>query len=176
MESIMEKVDSSNLLCYTVGKTGTGGDVMNATQIVRSLIRDNNVYQSSVAKKLGWTGQALSNKLRRNMLSADEFFKVIEALGCEIKIIKTETQDEFVAKQRKKGVGLRLRQMVDGVRYDTANADAICHWDDGEIMHELYQNDDGSYFVAQYVHWECGINSILPISETDAERLKAKYE
>ena len=66
--------------------------------------------------------------------------------------------------------------MVNGVKYDTFKADAICHSDESEDMFcELYRDENGRYFVAQYVKWEGGVSSISPIGEEDAQRLIEKF-
>ena len=147
---------------------------MTAAEICKGLIERSTLRQKDVADKMGWTQQSISNKFRRNTLSAEEFRKIIEILGFEIKIVVNETSEEI--KTRRKGVGERLQLMVNGVKYDTYKADAICHSDESEdIFYELYQDIEGRYFVAQYVKWEGGVSSISPIGKKDAEKLMKKF-
>ena len=147
---------------------------MTAAEICKDLIERSALQQKDVADKMGWTQQSISNKFRRNTLTAEEFRKIIEILGFDIKIVVNETSEEI--KTRRKGVGERLQLMVNGVKYDTYKADAICHSDDSEeIFYELYQDIDGRYFVAQYVKWDGGVSSISPIGKEDAEKLMKKF-
>lgn len=147
---------------------------MTAAEICKDLIERSTLQQKDVADKMGWTQQSISNKFRRNTLTAEEFRKIVEILGFDIKIVVNETSEEI--KTRRKGVGERLQLMVNGIKYDTYKADAICHSDESEeIFYELYQDIEGRYFVAQYVKWAGGVNSISPIGKEDAEKLMKKF-
>lgn len=170
---IDNNVDRSKQLCYTSIEIAIGGMLMSTSEICKDLISRSGYQQKEVAEKMGFTQQSFCNKLRRNSLSADEFIKLIGIIGYEVKIVEVTTSEEV--RSRRKGVGKRLQMMVNGVRYDTAKADAICHSDESEdLFCELYQNDDGTYFVAQYVTWDGGVSSITPIGYDDAQRIIAK--
>jgi len=66
--------------------------------------------------------------------------------------------------------------MVNGIKYDTYKSDAICHSDETEdSFDELYEDDEGRYFVAHYVNWEGGVNYISPISQEAASKMIHKY-
>lgn len=174
MECIETNIDKNKQLCYASYEINVGGVDMTAAEICKGLIERSTLRQKDVADKMGWTQQSISNKFRRNTLSAEEFRKIIEILGFEIKIVVNETSEEI--KTRRKGVGERLQLMVNGVKYDTYKADAICHSDESEdIFYELYQDIEGRYFVAQYVKWEGGVSSISPIEKKDAEKLMKKF-
>lgn len=148
---------------------------MTPAEIVKDLINRSTMRQKEVAEKMGWTEQTISNKLRRNSLKAEEYLKMLEILGYELKIVERDTSEEVFT--RRKGIGERLKMMVNGVKYDTYKADAICHSDENEdIFFELYVDQEGRYFVAQYVNWEGGINSISPIGEEDAKRIVTKFQ
>lgn len=174
MECIETNIDKNKQLCYASYEINVGGVDMTAAEICKGLIERSTLRQKDVADKMGWTQQSISNKFRRNTLSAEEFRKIIEILGFEIKIVVNETSEEI--KTRRKGVGERLQLMVNGVRYDTYKAGAICHSDESEeIFYELYQDIEGRYFVAQYVKWDGGVSSISPIGKEDAEKLMKKF-
>lgn len=174
MECTEKNIDKNKLLCYASYEMNVGGTDMTAAEICKDLIERSTMQQKDVADKMGWTQQSISNKFRRNTLTAEEFRKIIEILGFDIKIVVNETSEEI--KTRRKGVGERLQLMVNGVKYDTYKADAICHSDDSEeIFYELYQDIDGRYFVAQYVKWDGGVSSISPIGKEDAEKLMKKF-
>ncbi len=140
---------------------------MTPTEILKDLIKRSPMQQKEVAERMGWSPEGTSNKLRRGTISADEFAQMLEILGYEMKIVEIDTSAEVTARRR--GVGKRLNMLVNGIRYDTYKADAICHSDESKDMFvELYRDDEGRYYVANYVNWEGGISSISPIGEADA--------
>ena len=148
---------------------------MTVAETVKDLISRSSLQQKDVAAKMGWTEQGICNRFRRNSLSAEEFVKIVGILGYEIKVVERGTSDEVF--NRKKGVGARIKMMVNGVKYDTYKADAICHSDETEdVFYELYVDEEGRYFVATYVNWEGGVNSISPISAEDAQRMIRKFQ
>lgn len=152
-----------------------GGEKMTVANICRDLIEKSSLQQKDVAEAMGWSQGAFSNRLRRNSLSAEEFLKLIGILGFDFKIVEKKTNEEI--RTRRKGVGERLQMMVNGVKYDTYKADAICHSDENDDMFfELYQDSEGRYFVAQYVRWKGGVSSISPIGAEDAKRLMNKLK
>ena len=148
---------------------------MSASDICKELIGKSKLTQKQVAEQMGWTEQSLSNRFRRKSLSSDEFIKMLEILGYEIEIVEAESKDEV--KIRRKGVGKTVKMMVGGVKYDTSKADALCHSDDSKDMfYEIYRDDDGRYFVVNYVKLAGGVNTITPIGEEDALRIIEKTE
>lgn len=175
MKCIIENVDRNTPSCYTCMELQVGGDGVTPAEVVKDLISRSSMQQKDVAEKMGWTEQAISNKFRRNSLSAEEYLKMLEILGYELKIVESETSEEVFT--RRKGVGSRLKMMVNGIKYDTYKADALCHSDENEdIFYELYVDQEGRYFVAQYVNWDGGVNSISPIGAEDAKRLIEKFK
>ena len=173
MKCIIENVDKNTPSCYTCVEIQVGGDGMTPVEVIKDLISRSSMQQKEVAARMGWTEQAISNKFRRNSLSAEEYLNMLEILGYELRIVESDTSEEVFT--RRKGVGERLKMMVNGVKYDTYKADAICHSDESEdIFYELYVDQEGRYFVAQYVNWEGGVNSISPIGEDDAKRIMEK--
>lgn len=174
MECTEKNIDKNKQLCYASYEMNIGGVDMTSAEICKDLIERSSLQQKDVADKMGWTQQSISNKFRRNTLTAEEFRKIVEILGFDIKIVVNDTSEEI--KTRRKGVGKRLQLMVNGVKYDTYKADAICHSDENEeIFYELYRDIDGRYFVAQYVKWDGGVSSISPIGKEDAEKLIKKF-
>ena len=170
MKLSTENIDSSSRSCYTLVEVLTGGDEVTASEKCKKLIERSDMLQKDVAKAMGWTEASMCNKFRRNSLSAEEFMKIMDILGFEVQIISKDTQEEV--RLRKTGVGPRLKMMVNGIKYDTFKSDAICHTDENQPCYdEVYRDEEGRYFVAHYVNWEGGTNSISPISEDDAQRL-----
>ena len=165
-----KNIDVSKQPCYTCMEIQVGGDGMKPTEILRDLIKRSPMQQKDIAEQMGWSPEGASNRLRRGTISADEFEKMLGILGYEMKIVEASTSEEV--RPRRKGVGGRLRMLVNGVRYDTYKADAICHSDESkDIFCELYRDDEGRYYVANYVRWEGGVSSISPIGDEDAHRL-----
>ena len=171
----MNKFDNTLQPCYTCLTVIAGGDGMTPVEIIKDLISKSDIQQKELGEQMGWTEVATSNRLRRNTLSAADFIKMVDILGYEIKIVEKGSDEEVTV--RKKGVGERLRMMVNGIKYDTAKSDALCHSDpDGFGFYELYKDDSGRYFVAHYSSWEGGVNTISPISEYDALAMIRKME
>lgn len=169
-----KRVDFGLGLVYYGGDETEGGILVKIADVCRDLIKASGLKQSEVARKMGWQPPNLSNRLRRNTLSADEFTKFLDALGYEMKIVEKDSGDEFEARNR--GVGPRLQIMVNGVSYDTHKANAICHSEtENDMFIELYRDSEGRYFVACYVLWEGGVSTITPIGEEDAAKLVEKY-
>lgn len=170
MQFNTENIDSNKQPRYTCTIINVGGDIVTPTEICKDLIDRSPLQQKEVAEKMGWSQQRICNKLRRNDLSADEFSKLLGILGYEMRIVEVDTSDEVSA--RRKGVGARLKMMVNGVKYDTYKSDAICHSDESkDVFCELYRDEQGRYFVATYVKWDGGVSSISPIGDEDANRL-----
>lgn len=146
---------------------------MTPTEILKDLIDRSSMQQKDVAKRMGWSPQGISNRFRRGTFNTEEFVKMLGILGYEMKIVKADSSEEVCV--RKRGVGKRLKMVVNGVRYDTYKSDAICHSDESQdIFYELYRDAEGRYYVANYVKWEGGVSSISPIGEDDAQRLMQK--
>ena len=169
-----ENIDNSSRSCYTFVEVLTGGGGVTASEQCKKLIERSEMLQKTVAQAMGWTEAGLCNKFRRNSLSADEFMKILDILGYEMQIVSKDTQEEV--KLRKTGIGPRLKMMVNGIKYDTYKADAICHTDaEKPSFDEVYRDDEGRYFVAHYVNWDGGISSISPIDKDDVKKLFPEY-
>ena len=119
---------------------------------------------------MGWTPQNFSQRLKKN-----------SKLGYEVRLVELESGIEF--ESRRKGHGRRVRQVVNGVLYDTHKADMLCgdfyrdginEYIDG-MAFELYVDCFGRFFVARYTDWENGSDSITTIGKEDAYKLYRKY-
>ena len=137
-------------------------------EIIKDLIKRSEVNQFDIGKELGLSEAAMSNRIRRDSFSAKLFLKIISLAGYTFEIKK----DDKVVKPRKKGVGPRVRCMVNGKVYDTKKADAICHTDNDKPFYiELYVNSD-DYLMVHYSNLEGTINTITPITKEDAMLLQ----
>lgn len=144
---------------------------MNVAETVKELIKKTDFQQAEVARLMDWTPQNLSNRLGRNTLYAEDFMKLLDVMGYKAIIVEKDSEEEV--KTRKRGIAPRLQMMVNGVKYDTYKADAVCHRVIAKdcMFHELYKTDDGNYFLAQVMLFEGGVDSITPVSEEAAEKL-----
>lgn len=192
---ISEKVDFIANSVYYRGKmeadTSNGGDIMEASEekkkesISKRLLdlatEKTGTTRADAAAKIGWSPQRLNNRLSRNTLSADDFFEIMDGIGVEITLAVRETQD--VLKFNVKGAGRRVVGIVNGVKYDTAKADAVSNsfYADGEneyydhMAKELYIDADGNYFFAEYCDYENAKDRIIPIQASEAADFIEKY-
>lgn len=147
---------------------------MTAADIIEDALKAKGWSQKQLAKEMGQSPQNLSKKLSNNTITAQEFLDAIGHLGYEVKFLADSGREEL--KTRKRGVGDRIRKMVNGVIYDTARSDALCRtlWTDGWMM-ELYRDEEGRFFVAHYTTWEGGVNHITPCTPENARRLYEEY-
>ena len=132
-------------------------------------------------KATGWSAQQLSGRLIRNSMRADEFLDFMDAIGIDVTFTVRESGEAL--KTHIAGAGRRVRAMVDKVKYDTeaasalANnfyADGVNEYTDGKAM-ELYVDDEGRYFFAEYTNWEGVKDRITPVSARDAAVFIDKY-
>lgn len=143
-----------------------------AKEIIEEALDLKGQSQKWLAGQIGAAPQNFNRKLVRNTLSAQELIDAAAALGCRVALLDDSSGEEL--KPRRTGIGPRLRQVVDGVLYDTDKSDAICHTDPvaGWFM-ELYQDSHGRYFVAHYTDWETSSGHISACGAEDARRLCA---
>ncbi len=167
-----EKIDG-NLRDGYNGVT-LGGDGMSVADIINDALKAKGWSQKQLAAAMNQSPQNLSKKLVNNTLSAQEFLDAVGHLGYEVKVAELGSSEEL--QTRKRGVGPRLRRMVNRVTYDTYKADALCHtpMQDGWYM-ELYRDEEGRYFVAHYTMWEEGVDFISPCGEEDARKLYEEH-
>jgi hypothetical protein len=149
---------------------------MEATEVIRAALKTRGMLQKELAAAMGLTPQGLNRRLVNNTLSAQEFFDAIGLLDMTVRISDKDTGETVRTSPFKPGVLPRVSMVVEGTRYDTANADALCHTDerDGLTM-ELYKDYRGCYFVVICAHWEGGKPYISPCDEAFSLRLYEAY-
>lgn len=145
---------------------------MNAGEIIISALTHRNKTQRELAAALGLNKPALCNKIHRSTLSADEFIKAADWLGYEIVVAERENGEEL--RPIRKGIGPRVKKVIDGVLYDTGRASALCHTkpESGWWL-ELYEQSDGRFFVAHYTDWAGADNFITLCPPDEAQKLIA---
>ena len=144
-----------------------GGDYVKATNLILTAIKKRGATQKRLADVLGISPQNFNKKLKNDTLSAKDFFIVIEALGLDVSFHDKGTGEEI--KERKTGVLPRVLMVVDGIKYDTFKADALCHTEtlNGWMM-ELYRDFRGRYFVVHWTDWDGVKPSISPCDKRRA--------
>jgi len=151
------------------------------SEILRDALMSKNISQRKFAQMMGWTPQNFGQRLKKGSFTAEEWNQMMNRLGYEVKLIELESGVKF--ESRKKGHGRRLRQVRNGIVYDTYKADALCSdfYSDAEneytdgMAFELYVDSLGRFFVARYVEWDNGTDSISPITKEEAMKLNQKY-
>lgn len=125
---------------------------MKASDILRDALRFRGVHQNELAEKTGQQPKTLSKKISTNRLSAQELVDYVRKLGYTISLVDIHGQGEIAVRRR--GIGPRVKKMVDGIVYDTQRSDALCHTnvENGWYM-ELYRDDEGRFFVVHYSLW-----------------------
>lgn len=147
---------------------------MKASDIVEDALQSRGVLQKELAGRIGQQPKTLSKKLSTNSMKAQELVDYIRELGYEIALVDRLGNERLTVRRR--GIGPRVRKMVDGVIYDTQKADAICHTDvENGWYIELYQDANGRFFAAHYSFWPEVDPFITRCPSTEAEALRQKY-
>ncbi len=182
MEGFNENVDFiSGSVYHTENEMLTGGIAMTSREALDAALRITGNKQAEAAAKIGWTPQQLNARLTRNTLRADEFLEIMNAIGVDVTFTVRETGEKINAHIR--GVGRRVRAMVDRVVYDTEASDALANsfyadglneYRDG-IAFELYIDREGRYFFAEYTCLDGVKDRITPITASDAAKFIERY-
>jgi len=127
--------------------------------------------KAELCHRVGWSAPNLAGRLKRNSFSAEDWRKVMEAMGYELRIVKPEGVGglRFPA-------GPRVRKMEGKIIYDTSTSEPLCNTrvgDDDMMFQELYRDQMGRYFIVSYAMWEGGVHQVTPIGQADA---RAFYE
>lgn len=154
---------------------------MTAKEAITAALKSVGMTQADAAHAIGLTPKQLSQRLVSGSLRADKFLELLDEIGVDIDFTARSSGKHITA--RVKGYGRRVKQMVNFVNYDTANADAVSNsfyadgvneYTDGQAM-ELYVGNDGKYFFAQYSSYDGIKDRILPVSEEEAATFIEKY-
>ncbi len=181
-ESYENNVDFFPNLEYDEENSSGGGDNMTASNLLRAALEARGLNQIEASKSVGWTKETLYGRLHRGTLRADDFFAIMEAIGVDV-VLRVRETGELIG-ERIPGIGPRVKQMVDRVKYDTANSDCIAtgFYADGVNMYndegkatELYLDGQGRYFFAEYTNWDGGKNRISPTTKEIAASFIKKY-
>ena len=154
---------------------------MTTREVLSAILLTAGKSQADVAAMMGWSPQSLSQRLVRDTLRSDDFLKIVELLGIEVTF--TVKDSGKIVKIRNAGHGRRLRKMSDRVIFDTTRADAISNsfyadgtneYDENGEAQELYIDDEGRYFVAEY-HTDASKDKIRAVPASLAVAFIEKY-
>ena len=130
---------------------------MTVRDVLDSVLPVIGKNRQEAVESLGWTKQKLSSKVVRGSLRASELLDILEANGIE-PLFKVRETGEIIS-VRITGHGRRLKGLSDGVKYDTGKANAISstfyadgvnEYDSNGEAQELYIDQEGRYFFAEY--------------------------
>lgn len=144
------------------------GDILSVSDVIKQAISESGTQQKEVAAHMGWSPQNFANRLKNNTVDADEWVEIAKFLGYKVEMIGREKGD--ILKEKKRGVGDRVRKMVNGVTYDTEMSEHICNTSEfAGAFFELYKDQEGRLYIVLYSEWlEDGI--IMPVDESHAEK------
>lgn len=134
---------------------------MKAAELLVNAMESRGAKNKDVAAVLHAKTSTFSKHITQNCLKAQELVDAAEYLGYKVVLVDTKDNTELELKSRSDSP--RVRKQIDGKVYDTTRARFICRTgaSDGWWL-ELYQNEDGEYFVAHYTHWD-GVESFLSL-------------
>lgn len=137
--------------------------------MVRELVEKSGRSHKSVAADIGMSASSFSQRITNDSFSGEEIKKIAEVTGHQIVF-------EPITPFQRRGVGERVRMMVDGINYDTFASTAICHTDpcDGWYK-ELYRDAAGRFYVVHYTRWKHARPFISRVSKEEAKELWEKY-
>ncbi len=145
---------------------------MTVSEIIEAYLKSERMTKRELCERMGWSSPNLAGRLKRNSFSAEDWRKVMEAMGYELRIVKPGTVGGRIA------VGPRVRKMEDKVLYDTGSSEPLCNnrvSEDDMMFQELYRDQMGRYFVVSYAMWEGGIHQITPIGPEDARSFYERF-
>lgn len=154
---------------------------MKSKDVISAALKEIGISQAEGAKRIDWSPQQLCNKVVAGTLRADDFLRLMDAIGVDVEFKVRDTGN--VIKPRRPGAGRRVRCMVNKVIYDTAASDAVANnfyadgvneYTDGRAR-ELYVDKEGRYFFAEYSTWEGQKDLIIPVGAAEAAAFVEKY-
>lgn len=154
---------------------------MTARDIIYKSCKVLGITMGEAANRIGWSKQKLQSRFAYNSLRLEDFLKIMDAIGVDIEYRVRETGE--IIRPHASGMGAPVRCMVDKIVYDTTKSDALANnfyadgvnkFTDGRAM-ELYIDEEGRYFFAEYAEWEGAKDRITPVPATVAADFIQKY-
>lgn len=154
---------------------------MKSKDVISAALKEIGISQAEGAKSIDWSPQRLSRKIVEGTLRADDFLRLMDAIGVDVEFKARSSGN--VIKARKAGAGRKVSCMVNKVIYNTAASDALANnfyadgvneYTDGRAR-ELYVDKEGRYFFAEYSTWEGQKDLIIPVGANEAAAFIEKY-
>lgn len=174
------KLDSLSVFVYNNLSTENGGAEMEVRDAVAAVLRETGKTQAEAAKLMDWVPQQLSDRLVRNSLRADEFFKLLDILGIDFHMTVRETGQPVWPKSPRR----RVKGMAKKVIYDTAlsgsvsnnfYADGVNEYDRYGVATELFIDREGRYFFVDYYRDDPSKDEIRVMPMSCVEDFIKKY-
>lgn len=167
---------------YDAGNQASiGGTAMSSTEILDAVLKKLNKTRANAAQGMGWTMQQLNCRIFRKSLRADDFLDLMESLGVDVTFTIRDSGKNV--NTHIIGAGRRVKAVVNHIPYDTRNADALANsfYADGKNKFtggkalELYIDEEGRYFFAEYSEFEGIKDVITPVTGEVAASFIEKY-
>ena len=75
---------------------------MSGSKTIKSIMIDKDLKVKDLASMLGINERVLSNKLYRDTFSLDEYIKIADVLGCDVKTITRDNNKEYLNESKQK--------------------------------------------------------------------------
>lgn len=127
----------------------------NPNDILKEVMKARGFTYTSLAQKMGWIVQQLSQRLRRGTLRADEFLKLLSIMNVKMRIVLEESDHPVMPIPPDR----RSKEMVDGILYFPKYGEMISHdycaygkesYENGGYVTVLCRDRDGRYFFVKY--------------------------
>jgi hypothetical protein len=144
---------------------------LTVSEIVEACLKTEKMTKAELCHRMGWSAPNLAGRLRRNSFSAEDWRKVMDAMGYELRFVKPGASGSI-----RLPAGPRVRKMEGKIIYDTATSEPLCNTrmdEDDMMFQELYRDQMGRHFIVSYAMWEGGVHQVTPIGQADA---RAFYE
>lgn len=69
---------------------------MSAGKTIKKILVDKDMTVKKLAELMGISPQVLSNKLYRDTFSYSEYINIADLLGCDVKTISRDTNQEYL--------------------------------------------------------------------------------
>ena len=69
---------------------------MSASKTIKKIMLDKNISVKELAEKLGIKPQILSNKLYRDTFTYNDYVKIVNILGCDVKTVSRNNNIEYI--------------------------------------------------------------------------------
>lgn len=140
-----------------------------AAEMLTELLKNCGISQRKLAEGMGCSPQVINSRFRNNAFKADDWLYAIRLLGYQVTL---EPEGNSTRIERRQGVCPKFKKVVDGITYDSRKATPLCNrWLIGEVQ-ELYQDDDGRFFIAKLTTWPHIKITMLPCTSEDADAFK----